>query len=150
MSSDATVVFNADCTTYEVSRALVEKFPDSMSAKLISDTWQQDNNDDEAIFLQCNGPRFQYVVDYMQFQKVNLALCVSKEAVLQGLKYFGFFDSATPNEVHGVLEIAEAGHLVKNLFEEQLSDCDEHIKRCQLKKQYLKAIFALFNLKISF
>jgi hypothetical protein len=91
MSTPATVRFNVGGTHYEVSRSLIESFPDTMLARICSETWQKDDEDgNEPIFIDRNGERFQYLLDYMRDAKANLPITVSKEAFLLDLKYFGF------------------------------------------------------------
>jgi hypothetical protein len=58
---------NVGGTRYEVSRSLMEMYPDTMLARLTSDDWS--NADDQEVFIDRNGPRFQYVLDYMRDQK---------------------------------------------------------------------------------
>jgi hypothetical protein len=79
---------NVGGTRYEVSRSLMEMYPDTMLARMISDEWSSE--DDQEVFIDRNGPRFQYVLDYMRDQKTTLAMNVTKESILTELEYFGF------------------------------------------------------------
>jgi hypothetical protein len=72
------VRLNVGGTHYEVSRSLMEMYPDTMLARMISDEWS--NEDDQEVFIDRNGPRFQYVLDYMRDQKAALAMNVTKES----------------------------------------------------------------------
>jgi hypothetical protein len=40
--SSRTVKFNVGGRHYEVSRSLIETFPETMLAKMVSETWQKD------------------------------------------------------------------------------------------------------------
>ena len=73
---------------YVVSRSLIDTYPDTMLAKLVSKTWHQDPT--KEIFVDRNGPRFQYVLDYMRDQKAHLAMGVSRASIFKELEYFGF------------------------------------------------------------
>eukprot|EP00535_Pseudo-nitzschia_heimii_P006100 CAMPEP_0197185166 /NCGR_PEP_ID=MMETSP1423-20130617/11334_1 /TAXON_ID=476441 /ORGANISM="Pseudo-nitzschia heimii, Strain UNC1101" /LENGTH=177 /DNA_ID=CAMNT_0042636151 /DNA_START=109 /DNA_END=642 /DNA_ORIENTATION=- len=91
-SSGKTVRFNVGGTIYEVSRSLLDRYPDTMLARLASDTWKT-NGDDEnaALFIERDGDRFRYCLDYMRdCGIVNLPLTVSRAAVLLDLEYYGF------------------------------------------------------------
>jgi hypothetical protein len=79
---------NVGGTRYEVSRSLIELYPDTMLARMISVEWS--SGDDHEVFIDRNGPRFQYVLDYMRDQKAILAMNVTKESILTELEYFGF------------------------------------------------------------
>jgi hypothetical protein len=81
---------NVGGSRYEVSRSLMEMYPDTMLARLVSDEWSSE--DDQEVFIDRNGPRFQYVLDYMRDQKAVLAMNVTKESILTELEYFGFMD----------------------------------------------------------
>lgn len=80
---------NVGGTKYEVSRSLIEKYPDTMLARLISDRWLEDP--EQEIFIERNGFCFQYVLDYMRDNRA-FPLTVSVASVLQELDYFGFDD----------------------------------------------------------
>lgn len=108
-----TVQFNVGGKMYEVSRSLLERYPDTMLARMASKTWiSEDKNDasndgdktcgngiddvvqkGRALFIEHNGDRFQYCLDFMRDGGiVNLPANVSKEAFLLVLIYFGFDD----------------------------------------------------------
>mmetsp|Transcript_21959 Transcript_21959/g.47777 ORF Transcript_21959/g.47777 Transcript_21959/m.47777 type:complete len:240 (+) Transcript_21959:583-1302(+) len=98
-NNSATVRFNVGGTVYEVSRSLLELFPDTMLSRMVSETWldcsQGGDNDDRKkespIFVDRNGDRFQYVLDYMRDgQNAILPVTVPKEAFLKDLEYYGF------------------------------------------------------------
>lgn len=84
-----TVSFDVGGTKYRVSRSLIEIYPKTMLARLVSDTWQKDP--DKEIFIDRDGDRFRYILDYMRHQKVSLPVTdLTKHALLQELEYFGF------------------------------------------------------------
>lgn len=97
-----TIRLNVGGTIYEVSKSLLNQYPDTMLARMVSDTWNGvDDEDDDRIettndpmFIDRNGERFQYVLDYMRDSPkvVPLPVTVSKDSVLNDLEYFGFED----------------------------------------------------------
>lgn len=85
----ATVQLNVGGTKYTVSKALIEQYPTTMLARLVSDTWQKDPA--EEIFIDRDGHTFRHVLAYMRDLKVSLSLKqASKETVQLELAYFGF------------------------------------------------------------
>jgi hypothetical protein len=93
-----TVTFDVGGTIYEVSRSLIERYPDTMLARMVSDTWLE-GEQKEPLFIDRNGDRFQYCLDYMRDgPAVALPFTVSKESVLKELEYFGF-DNADPTDL---------------------------------------------------
>ena len=82
----STVKFNVGGRLYEVSRALVEKFPSTMLARMASDMWQKDR--EATLFIGRSGERFEYSLDYMRADKVWLPLNISKEALLDDLDFY--------------------------------------------------------------
>ena len=84
-----TVKLNVGGTKYEVSTSLIERYPDTMLAKLISDRWLEDP--EQEIFIERNGFCFQYVLDYMRDNQA-FPMTVTVASVLQELDYFGFDD----------------------------------------------------------
>mmetsp|Transcript_17283 Transcript_17283/g.32734 ORF Transcript_17283/g.32734 Transcript_17283/m.32734 type:complete len:235 (-) Transcript_17283:211-915(-) len=86
-TTPAIVTFNVGGTRYQVSRSLLEQFPDSMLSKGASEEWQKDP--DSEIFIDRNGIRFQFVLDYMRDGKVAIPLTQTKASILAELEYFG-------------------------------------------------------------
>jgi len=87
MSSKGVVKFNIGGTRYEVARSLLEGHPDTMVARMASEDWQQ--NAEAEIFIERDGTRFKYFLDYLRDGKVSLPLSVSKAAMLEDMKYYG-------------------------------------------------------------
>jgi BTB/POZ domain len=98
-SSSTTVRFNVGGTKYEVATSTVLSHPDTMLARLVSERWNGKNgkrpreeDDQDEIFIDSDGKRFHFVLDFMRHKRVFLPKSVSKAAVLQDLKFFGFQD----------------------------------------------------------
>ena len=83
-----TVKFDVGGTKYTVSRSLIDAYPATMLARLVSETWQKDPK--EEIFIERDGLRFRCILDYMRDQKVHVPINTTKASVLQDLEYFGF------------------------------------------------------------
>merc|ERR1711862_764691 len=61
-----------------------------MLRKITSDTWRKSAKE---IFIDRNGERFQYVLDYMRDNEVVLPLSVSRDHLITDMKYFGIAHS---------------------------------------------------------
>jgi hypothetical protein len=97
-ASSSTVKFNVGGRLYEVPRALVEKFPSTMLARMVSDTWQKDP--EATLFIGRSGERFEYSLDYMRADKVWLPHNMPKEAFLDDLDFYGF-ENVDPSKICG-------------------------------------------------
>ena len=78
--------FNIGGHRYEVSRSLLESHPDTMLAKSASDQWQEDPESE--IFIERDGQRFRFVLDYLRDGKVSLPITEAKHAFLAELEYY--------------------------------------------------------------
>jgi hypothetical protein len=126
--SYSTVKFNVGGRHYEVSRASIEKFPSTMLARMISETWQKDP--EVTLFIDRDSDRFRFCLDYMRDGQVCLPHNVPKEGILLELDYFGFEEVDTTKIHGGSSNWAAARHLIKckEEHEKVLSTCTEDIK----------------------
>ena len=101
-NNSATIRLNVGGTSYEVSRSTIEQYPDTMLARMVSEAWSSDDGSDKdkkALFIDRDGERFRYVLDYMRDgSDVSLPVLVSKEGFLKDLEYFGF-ENVNPTNV---------------------------------------------------
>jgi len=58
------VKFNVGGHCYEISRDILMRRPETMLARSASDLWHKDS--DQEIFLNGDGERFRYVLDYLR------------------------------------------------------------------------------------
>lgn len=85
-----TTKFNVGGTMYEVSQSLLNQFSNTMLARAASDMWnntKKPNNNNsnsttnDPIFINRDGERFKYVLDYMRDNKIVIPLSsITKEA----------------------------------------------------------------------
>jgi hypothetical protein len=100
--ANTTIRFNVGGKICEVSKSLLEQYPDTMLARLASDTWHpgsESRRNEEgsfgggnaALFIERDGERFRYCLDYMRDGgDVVLPHTIPKDALLQDLVYYGF------------------------------------------------------------
>ena len=84
-----TVQFNVGGKVYEVSRSLLSQYPDSMLIRMVSKPWLK-SDQKEPLFIDRNGERFQYCLDYMRDGRVALPITVSKKSLLNDMTFYGF------------------------------------------------------------
>jgi hypothetical protein len=88
--SQTIVKFNIGGTRYEVSQSLLQSYPNTMLAKCAKEQLHKDPN--EEIFIDQNGIRFQYVLDYLRDGKVSLPPTVTKASLISDLQFYGVDD----------------------------------------------------------
>jgi hypothetical protein len=93
-----TVTFNVGGQIYEISHDIVMSYPDTMLARIASETWQEDRT--ATIFIDGDVERFRYVLDYLRTGSILLPLTVPKPAILKDLEYYGF-ENVNPNDIDG-------------------------------------------------
>ena len=84
-----TIRFSLRGQYFEVSRFLFEPHPETMLARLVSDT-ERLSNPNTTIFIDRDGERFKYVLDFLSYGKVSLPLTVSRDMFLLDMGYYGF------------------------------------------------------------
>ena len=97
MKSPLAVNLYAYGSEYKVSRLTLRRYPDSLLAKLVSAPWTSEESS-EAIFVDRDGPRFQFVLDYLRDGRVHLPYSVSKQALMTDFAYFGLPQDADIRE----------------------------------------------------
>jgi hypothetical protein len=140
-----TVKLDVGGTHYKVSRSLIESYPNTMLARLISKAWLVVDLD-APIFIDRNGDRFQYVLDYMRDKEIHLPLCVSKASILRDLEYFGF-DHVNPDTIHDGYGSAEAATQIARceaLYQQELETCHKTVRHFHKKITYLNVAHACF------
>ena len=106
---------NVGGTKYEVSDSLLDQFQDSMLRRITSDTWNDtdvflDPDQNQEIFIERDGARFQFVLDYMRDGKVVIPLSVPRTQLISDMEYYGI----DFNESQIILNVADP----KDLFYE--------------------------------
>lgn len=94
MSRNKIITFNVGGKHYDISRSLLELYPNTVLATAASETWNNhgdnNNNNCEPIFIERDGKRFRYILDYMRDGKVHLPANIPKQAFICDLDYLGF------------------------------------------------------------
>ena len=110
-TSSKMVRFDVGGVIYKLARSTLDLHPQTMLARLADKMWEQDGQGpNDAHFIDRNGDRFQFVLDYMRDGEVNLPMTVSKSAFLKEMEYYGFGNVEDSSIVAGTLE--EAGDVL--------------------------------------
>ena len=85
------VTFDVGGRTFKVSRSLIKQHDTSMLARLVSDTWQSVKDSDmvPSLFVDRDGDRFAYVLDFLRYGHVKLPYNISKDLLILDLDFFG-------------------------------------------------------------
>ena len=147
-TSQAIVKFNVGGTRYEVARSLIETRPDTMIARMISKEWRQ--NPDAEVFIERDGSRFKYFLVYLRDGKVSLPVNVSRESVLDDLKYYGIdggshvnYDDIAASNVNSLflhrMKLSEEvlSTFYGNMFElqEELQKAEAHVRQLEKREE---------------
>ena len=81
-----TVKFNVGGKHFEVSRALIDANPNSMLAKMISETWEKDP--ENPMFIDRDGYKFAHVLDYLRYGSIELPATVPQAMFQRELDYY--------------------------------------------------------------
>jgi hypothetical protein len=82
-----TATFNVGGQVYQVSRSLLDQYPDTMLFKSASEIWKEDP--EAEIFIPRNGTRFQYVLDFLRDGRLSLPSSESEDEIFMELEYYG-------------------------------------------------------------
>lgn len=140
----ATVQFDVGGTVYKVQRSLIESYPNTMMAQVIAKTWQL--NPKASFFIDRNGDRFQYVLDFMRDGEVHLPLSVPRASFLKDLEYFGFgvVDPMSINDGCSSVEAATQIARCEALYQQELEKCHRTVRMFQKKITYLNVAHSCF------
>lgn len=85
-----TIKFNVGGKRFEVSRDLIIRDSDNgetMLSRLVSSTWMEDPKSE--VFIDRDGDRFTYVLDYLRYGEVTLPMNISETLFYKDLDFFG-------------------------------------------------------------
>ena len=82
-SAEEKVIFDVGGKMYAVSRSLIEEHSDTMLARIVSKTWQEDPN--SVVFIDRDGETFRFVLG-----KHIISRCKSHDIINSNDSYFLF------------------------------------------------------------
>ena len=146
VSQSETVRFNVGGRHFEVSRSTLDLYPTTVLAKAVSKNWKPS----AVYYVDRNGDRFQYVLDWMRDGEVHLPVTESRQAIAKEFQYYGI--DVMEKTIHqGTLE---GGKILTtasgNVFEEideinqAIEKAKKEMKAQETKKHAIKAAHSLF------
>jgi hypothetical protein len=143
------ICLNVGGTRYEVSRSLIEMYSDTKLARMISEPWC--NGDDQEVFLDGNGPRFQHVLDYMRDQKTTLSMYVTKESILTELEYVGVANVPLESidQEKASKQVLEHVKATQNRFKETLVKLQDSLGKSRINWLSTKVASMIYLTRIS-
>lgn len=87
------VHFNVGGTLYDVARDTLLSATNTMLAKMVSDKWTAKNSR-EIIFIDRDGERFKYILDWYRNGKIIVPKTIALDAVRSEALYFGLPENA--------------------------------------------------------
>mmetsp|Transcript_37935 Transcript_37935/g.57745 ORF Transcript_37935/g.57745 Transcript_37935/m.57745 type:complete len:200 (+) Transcript_37935:604-1203(+) len=128
--------FNVGGHKYQVSRYLLKQHPNTMLARISSEQWQKDPKAE--IFVDRNGDRFQYCLDYLRDGFVSIPVTVPKKALLQDFAYYG---------VEGVDEASiDDGPVERLYWGRAIKKSTEMLAQMERERECLEVAAILFRL----
>ena len=113
-----------------------------MLARLVSDTWQTDPN--ATVFIDRDGERFKYVLDYLRYGKVSLPITVPKDMFLYDMEFYGFVvvneTVAGSNSLDDLSSIIKQAPIVQGISPifQMIKNNQETIEKCELETLFLE------------
>lgn len=81
------IKFDIGGQIYQIPKCLLQQFPNAMLYMAVSDV--EESNDDP-IFIDRNGYRFQYVYEYIHHHVIDWSLVLNRGAFYKDMEYYGF------------------------------------------------------------
>lgn len=140
-----TVTFDVGGQIFKISRTTLDKYPASVLTTLSHQN--QGDEPHESIFIDANGERFRYCLDYMRHGRAFLPWNVSKDAVLHDLDYFGIGNVDPDNINESTASLAAAAQMfkVESQYQQELQEYDARIEEIEREKQHLMVAHACFR-----
>jgi hypothetical protein len=146
----STVTFNVGGKIHEVSRSFLELNEGTLLCCLASDRWSTTNGETEEsqspLFIDRDGERFSFVLDFLRHGKVALPFTVTKESLLLDLDFYGI-QVADRSKVEYAASPSAFSCLQRIKDEEQLLYCLSNklqIRRSILEKRKTSMGMATF------
>jgi hypothetical protein len=86
MPKPQTVKFNFSGEKFELSRSLLDMYPNTVLGKSASERWLKDPESE--VFMDRDPVLFRHVLSYLRDKKVYLPTTVAKKALLSELEYY--------------------------------------------------------------
>lgn len=133
MSTADIVCLDVGGVMYKVHRSTLAQHPNTMLARLVSDAWMGDVPPAEPIFIDRDGERFKYILDWFRYGAVVLPRRIPIDALRMDAAYFGLPEDALAATTKANADVAS---LAESLASECASStinaiCYSIVRACQ-------------------
>lgn len=131
MDNESIITFNVGGKIYSVKQSLLNRYPETMLG-ITSSLWNNnEHNNNEPIFIDRNGDRFSYIIDYMRDQqKIMLPFSITKESIVKDLEFYGF-DDIIIDDITECID-PKINDVVSTMQRMESAQCDQHKILCKL------------------
>uniref|UniRef100_A0A7S1FYD7 Potassium channel tetramerisation-type BTB domain-containing protein n=1 Tax=Corethron hystrix TaxID=216773 RepID=A0A7S1FYD7_9STRA len=128
-----TVLFDVGGKKYKTARSLLNDHPETMLARMASQEWNPDAG--KKLFIERDGERFRYVLDYLRDGKAILPIDVSKEALLIDMEFYGINvrenDITVQNTMESLRSLLGVVVNTRSYFEKEILESNERGLKCR-------------------
>jgi hypothetical protein len=103
---------NVGGTRYDIAEETLLNHEDTMLAKLVSSKWKKGGNQ-EPLFIDRNGERFQYIVDWYRDGQITVPRTISVNALRNDALFFGLPENVVIEETKSFDDYASCLHVVR-------------------------------------
>lgn len=145
-----TVTLNVGGTIHQVSRSLIEIYPNTMLGRMIDKVWEKEGRN--SFYIDRDGERFRYVLDYMRDGEIHVPMTVSRNVIQKELEYYGF-ENVRESTITAE-SLAEARKIFssfsENMYEEvdaidnAINECKDQIYQYEIQKSAIKTAHTLY------
>jgi hypothetical protein len=140
---DDVVHLNVGGTRYEVARSTLMRYEGSMLASLVSGKWKEGNGEEE-IFIDHNGRRFEWVLDYLRSDRAYVPDLSDQSALQEELDYFGI--ALDMSKVYLKDDFLTINELSKEIKELKATIAQKEKRIAAIKESYrLAGVFASYS-----
>ncbi|KAL3911903.1 MAG: hypothetical protein SGARI_001418, partial [Bacillariaceae sp.] len=150
-TTPTTINFDVGGTVFKVSKSLLDRYPQSMLAAVASERWNADvaasQQTTKPIFLDRDGERFRFVLDYLRDLKVQLPLSVPKAQFCADLEYYGL-DTVHENITLSVADPQDLFHTLgrfRDFFSEESGKIVQRFLEVEAERMACQIASAYFS-----
>ena len=122
-----TVQFDVGGKLFKVSRDLIDQHPETMLAKLISETWEKEP--DKPVFIDRDGDLFSHVLNYLRYGSIMLPPSIPQPMFDRELDYYSI---TAPKSSMSQMTLAELSQHLRDQVGHHETLFEEHKQRRNL------------------
>ena len=135
MAKSQTVKFNFSGEKFELSRSLLDMYPNTVLSISASERWLEDP--EKEVFMDRDPVLFRHVLSYLRDKRVYLPTTVAKKAILLELEYYCVDDV----DEDAIDDSLTQGYLAADGFEKMIDSIEKFDKEFQEGVKQANSIF---------